>query len=268
VWVNGKAWSVTSDSSYYKKFEAQVGANNMNKPISSIDPNALAKWIMAGEWTLDAYNKGGKDLSSYVGQWQTQQKALSPLPAYKDEQVKAVDSALKADKDVVNFVWYVQPAYEQLKNYTVADLTDSKQGAINANDFLFNLAQFYIPGAKRWITGVADFMKSWLGQEVQHYGINLTRLVNGTSTLTDNEAKWLIAIADKTYNTAKQTVANKYTQDAAWLSSSYGIDNADRRLNDPTKDYAGIGNTTDTTQSGNLTAGFQSKYSSSNNTAQ
>lgn len=67
VWVNGGG-SVNSSHRYAKDFYSATWLKPGTK-IWTVDANLLAKGIMAGEWTLAAYNKGWVDLSSYANQW-------------------------------------------------------------------------------------------------------------------------------------------------------------------------------------------------------
>lgn len=66
TWVNG-SWSVDPSNYYAQAFYKATGLQPWTK-IGTVDAQTLAKWIMAGEGTLQAYQNGGKDLSSYANQ--------------------------------------------------------------------------------------------------------------------------------------------------------------------------------------------------------
>lgn len=66
TWVNG-SWSVDPSNYYAQAFYKATGLQPGTK-IGSVDAETLAKWIMAGEGTLAAYDKWGVDLSRYASQ--------------------------------------------------------------------------------------------------------------------------------------------------------------------------------------------------------
>lgn len=68
VRVNWKKWSIDKNSSYYKAATSVVSGNT---PISSVDVNKLAEWIMKWEGTWDTYKAGWKDLTNLRWKWAT-----------------------------------------------------------------------------------------------------------------------------------------------------------------------------------------------------
>jgi len=98
TWVNG-SWTV-DPSNYYAKAFTKATWLSLNDKIWNVSADKLAKWIMAWEWTLDAYNKWWKDLTAYA--WQTQpQWATQPTTKFDKNMANVYaeySSAKEADK--------------------------------------------------------------------------------------------------------------------------------------------------------------------------
>lgn len=67
-WVLGRGGMIDKDSYYYKYAIQRIGSD---KSIKEIPTEVLAEVIMMGEATLDAYKKGGVDLTHLLS-FQTQ----------------------------------------------------------------------------------------------------------------------------------------------------------------------------------------------------
>ena len=64
TWVNG-SWTIDPNSNYAKSF-IKASWLSLNDKIWNVSTEKLAKWIMAWEWTLSAYNKWWVDLTWYA----------------------------------------------------------------------------------------------------------------------------------------------------------------------------------------------------------
>ena len=86
TWVNG-SWTVDPNNYYAKAFTKATWLS-LNDRIWNVSAETLAKWIMAWEWTLDAYNKWWKDLTAYA--WQAQPKWTTQSTANFDKNLANV----------------------------------------------------------------------------------------------------------------------------------------------------------------------------------
>lgn len=149
-----KTWVGSGVQQSYIDSAAKAAWVNANDKIGSIDVNKLATGIMAAEWTLKAYQAGGKDLGNLKG------SLVSPTTSeYSPWQMSYMDM----------IVW--NPTTDQIKimktqlGLNLDDLANYKAQKVMNNTDYSSILNSLSPWAKSIAMGKASLSNvSWSGQ--------------------------------------------------------------------------------------------------------